>query len=459
MPDPDAQAPRPRGFTKVAAVLVLAAASGAILVAATSGFALLPVVPYAGVGALLAIRRPRTSIGWLLLVMAWLHALATAPVDSTVRQFEEGAPPLLAALGVATSAAGGVLFAAYALLAIVFPSGFLPGGAWGRLARIALVLDGAAIVVGLMGPSINVNLPGFSNGALVPNPLAVAPGSAIWNSLNPNTLFPVLVLTMAGAGVSLFVRLRRATGVEQQQLRWIAVATLLVVASVLAGLALSALIPGSADTGLIWIPAILAFPTVALAIGIAVLRYRLYEIDTIVNRAIVYGLLTAILAGSSAAMIGLFERAFEGAMGPGSEASIILTTLLVVTAFNPVKTRLQAVVDRRFRETRDPVADLAAFEVAIRGGISRPDRERVLRRLVEVAMMAFAATGAALDLHGPAAATWSTAAGKPLAGEPFVVTGAAGGAEVELRLAGVAAPRAVDALRSALVAALEETGA
>lgn len=459
----DEQVQRGLGITRLAAILALPAAAAAIVVAAMSGFALVPVVPSAGVGALLAIRRPRMSIGWLLLVMAWLYALATVRVDATAAQFAGGAPPLLALEALASSAAGGLLFTAYGLLAMVFPSGRLPSGSWGTVARVVLALNGAVIVVLLFGPTVNVNLPGFPNGAIVPNPVAVAPDSVIWNTLNPNVLFPVLVATMAGAGISLFVRLRRATGVERQQLRWVTFATLLVVASVLVGLALSGLIPGSSDTGLIWIPAILAFPSVAIAIGVAVLRYRLYEIDTIVNRAIVYGLLTAILAGSSAAMIGLLERAFEGVIGPGSDASIILTTLLVVSAFNPVKSRLQAIVDRRFKETRDPVADLAAFEAEIRSGIARPDRERALRRLVEVAMTAFAASGAALDLREPAAGTWSTAAGKPIAGEPFVVTGAAGGAQAEVRLAAatprpVDTPRAVDALRSALVAALEETG-
>jgi hypothetical protein len=262
---------------------------------------------------------------------------------------------------------------------------------------------------------------------------------------------------MAGAALSLFVRLRRAQGIEHQQLRWITVATLFVVTAVVTGLVLSAVVPGAADTGLIWIPAILAFPTVPIAIGVAVLRYRLYDIDTIVNRAIVYGLLTAILAGASAALIGLFERVFQGIIGPGSDASIILTTLLVVTAFNPVKNRLQTVVDRRFKEVRDPVADFAAFEAEVRGDIARPDRRRVLRRLVDVAMTGLAATGGVVTLGGPGSPQWTASAGKPITGEPMVVTATAAGAAAELRLGGVPAPRAGDALRAALVTALEET--
>ena len=389
--------------------------------------------------------------------MAWFHALAAAPLDATVAQFEAGPPLPLAIAAVVLGSAGMILFASYGLIAMVFPSGRLPGGRWGRTARLVLVLDAAILLIALVSPRINVNLPGYPNGAIVPNPIALAPDLPIWHVLTPDQLFPVLLLTMAAAAVSLFVRLRRAGGIERQQLRWVSVATMFVVACILAGLALSSLIPATADNGLAWVPAIIAFPTVPISVGVAVLRYRLYEIDTIVNRAIVYGLLTAILAGSSAAVIGVFERLFEGVIGPGSDASIILTTLLVVTAFNPVKGRLQALVDRRFKEVRDPVADLAAFEAEIRGGIARPDRERVMRRLVDVSMAALAATGASLEAHGPGDASWSAAAGTPINGEPLLVSVSACGSDAVLQIAGSPAPRAADALRSALTTALEET--
>jgi hypothetical protein len=405
----------------------------------------------------LAIRRPRTWIGWILLLMGWLHALAAASIPATEAQFAAGPPLSLALAAVVTSSAGTAVFVCYTFLAIVFPSGRLPGGRSGRLARIALAYGLAVVIVGAVAPTIPVSLSSSDVQVTVRNPIGVAPDLPPWSLGIGDLLFPPLLLIMAGAAVSLFVRLRRAEGVEHQQLRWITVAALLVVSGVLIGIALSTLVPGGDETGLVWIPAIFAFPTVPIAIGVAVLRYRLYDIDTIVNRAIVYGLLTAILAGASAALIGLFERVFEGIIGPGSDASIILTTLLVVTAFNPVKNRLQALVDRRFKEVRDPVADLVAFEAEIRGGIARPDRQRVLRHLVDVAMNALAATGATVSLGGSGTPAWSAAAGKPITGEPIVVTAAAAGATAELRLGGVPAPRASEALRAALATALEET--
>jgi len=439
--------------------VVLAGALGAIAVGATSGFGLIFAIPYASIGALLAIRRPRTWIGWILLLMGWAHALAAASIGGTEAEFAAGPPLPLAVAAVATAAAGTAVFVCYTFLAIVFPSGRLPGGRWGWVARSALVYGLVMVVLAATAPTIQVTLSNDSQAIDVANPLSVASGLPIWTLGLGDILFPPLVIFMAGAAVSLFVRLRRAEGIEHQQLRWISVATLLVVAAVLLGLVLSTVVPGANESGLVWIPAILAFPTVPIAIGVAVLRYRLYDIDTIVNRAIVYGLLTSILAGASAALIGIFERIFQGVIGPGSDASIILTTLLVVTAFNPVKNRLQALVDRRFKEVRDPVADLAAFEAEVRGGIARPDRQRVLRHLVEVAMNALAATGAAVTLDGSSAPAWTVTSGKPITGEPIVVTAALAGATAELRLGGVPAPRAGDALQAALVTALEETSA
>ena len=439
------------------AAIVLALAAGAVVVGATSGFGLIFAIPYAGIGALLAIRRPRTWIGWILLLMGWLHALAAFSIPATEADFAAGPPLPLALAAILTAPSGTAIFVCYTLLAIVFPSGRLPRGRWGRVARVGLAYGLVVLVLGAFAPMISVSLVEESFSVLVSNPLSLVPGLPLWGLLAGETLFLPLLLIMIGAAFSLFVRLRQAEGIEHQQLRWVSFAVLLVVLAVALGVVLGEVVPGADQTGLVWIPAILAFPTVPIAIGVAVLRYRLYDIDTLVNRAIVYGLLTAILAGASAAMIGLFERLFEGIVGPGSDASIILTTLLVVTAFTPVKNRLQALVDRRFKEVRDPVADLAAFEAEIRGGIARPDRHRVLRRLLDVAMTALAATGASVTLGGSNEGAWNASAGKPITGEPVVVTASAGGTSAELRLGGVPAPRAAEALHGALLAALEET--
>ena len=190
------------------------------------------------------------------------------------------------------------------------------------------------------------------------------------------------------SAASLVDRVRRARGVERQQLRWIGASLVLVVSTFLLGIALPIFFPDVGESATL--PAVLAFATVPIAIGIAVLRYRLYDIDTIINRAIVYGLLTAILAGASAAAVGLTQTLFVGVLGPGSTPTIVITTLLVVSAFNPIKSRLEALVDRRFKPAPDPATVLKAFISDLRESVSRPDRERALRRLLDLSVPEFA---------------------------------------------------------------------
>ena len=324
--------------------------------AVASGLGLLWFVPFAGVGAVVAIRRPGTSIGWLLLALAWAHGLASFDPGATV--------PLLGVSGEALStAAWPWVFVLYATLAIVLPAGEWPRGRPGLLVRGLLVVDAVFAVVITLGPDLEDFLVG-----------------------------PSIVILLACAG-SLLVRTTRSRGVERQQLRWIASAIVLVVLALIVGVVVGAVVPAASTSGLAWVPVALAFPTVPVAIGVAVLRYRLYEIDTILNRAIVYGLLTAILAGGSAAIITVLERLFEGVIAPGSDATIVLTTLIVVSAFTPLKARLQARVDRSFKEAHDPGAVFTTLLGQLHDSPSPLSVERTMRRFMTVALPVFGAPG------------------------------------------------------------------
>ena len=146
--------------------------------------------------------------------------------------------------------------------------------------------------------------------------------------------------------------------------------------------------------GAAWLGAAAAFPTIPLAIVIAVLRYRLWNIDTIINRAIVYALLTAVLAGLTATIVGVAERAFQFAIGPGSDASVLLSTLVIVSVFDPIKRTISGIVDRRFQETEDPAIRLNAFVAEIQAFPGPLDPRRTLQRMAEVARLACHASGA-----------------------------------------------------------------
>jgi hypothetical protein len=442
-----------RELGRVGRLLLGAAIVVGVIVASTSWYGLLWFVAYGAVGAILLVRRPRNPIGWILFGMAWAFALTPLQVNATIDQFQAGPPLGVALPTLASTVASSLIFPMYALLAFVFPSGRLPPGRWGTVARISLCAGFLAALVPIFAPRLNVNLPSHPGGVLVPNPIAIAPDLVLWQFWELG--FGLVLVLVALSATSLVVRARAARGIERQQLRWISASLVFVVISVVGGLSVSTVDEGAVQGGAL-VPAIFAFATVPLSIGVAVMRYRLYEIDTIINRAIVYGLLTAILAGASAAAIGVTQTLFEGVLGPGSTLTVVITTLLVVSAFNPIKNRLEAIVDRRFKPAPDPATALRAFVEELRESVAQPDRTRAFRRLVELAVPEFASGAEARwteadategrAIAGPEGATYMT---------PITVV--AGNELAELRLAGAGTFRAEDRVREALVAVLEET--
>jgi hypothetical protein len=408
-------------------------------VTAPSGIGLVWYIPFAGVGALLAIRRPGTSIGWILLALAWLTAIIWIPVERD--QFTDVTVSWpLRLFALVHGASGPLTFLLLAVLAVVFPSGRLPTGRWGTVVRVALV-SGAAVVL-------------------------AAP------ILMEATSTPIMALAL-GAVISLGVRYRRAHGVERQQLRWLVAALVFFVVAVMAGFVIYDLVPGADESWLAWILAILALPCVPLAIGIAVLRYRLYEIDTVINRALVYGSLTAIVAGVYTASIALMQRLFVTVTGETSDAAIVLTTLVVVVGFTPLKTRLQAIVDRRYKEVPDPASALEAFVTEVRHALSPPDRDRTMRRLTEVAVESYQARGGEVQVRVAETPTRPITVGTmtdPLSHQASATAGAmtgpvthrasatAGDLHATLVLVGADLSRDYTVLDAALVAVVDEIG-
>jgi len=380
-----------RGLPRLAVVALVAAG---LLLAVPGGLGLIFYVTFASVGAILAIRRPRTAIGWLLLAVAAGFAFLTYPVDSTGEAFRTGtARPIDVAIAVLSTVASGGTFLLLAVLAMIFPTGRLPGGRAGAAARAAILIGLAMTVLATFSPEISISVVGGTTTVRVPNPVAVLPELPLWSVINIDTAFFPLLLILAASAGSLAVRFARSTGVERQQLRWLGAALVLSVLAILLGFVIGALVPGSADSGLAWVPAMASFPTIPISIVVAVLRYRLYEIDTLINRAIVYTLVTAVLAGGSAAVIGIVERLFADVLGPGSEVTVIITTLVVVSTFDPIKKRISSVVDRRFKETPGPKATLAAFRDELHRSLGTLNPDQVGRRLAEDLAAAYRATG------------------------------------------------------------------
>jgi hypothetical protein len=197
----------------------------------------------------------------------------------------------------------------------------------------------------------------------VANPLAVFPTWPGWVVLSAGA--PIaLGLTIVGVA-SMIVRLRRARGVERAQLRWLVWSMAFIVVGFIVGLVGDSVFVNGLG-GAVWLPAIVAFCLPPIAIGLAVLRYRLYEIDRVISRTISYGVLTLILGGLFVALI-LALQALLAPVTRSNELAVAGSTLLVFTLFQPLRRRVQRIVDRRFNRTRyDADRTVAAFASRLR---------------------------------------------------------------------------------------------
>jgi hypothetical protein len=313
------------------------------------------LVTAATVGAVLASRRPRHPVGWLLLAQ-----VATNLATGAAAQYlawglltPGGALPATRAVALYYPASAGGLLLLLGFVLLLTPTGKLPSPRWRWWAR-AMVAGPLLLVVlvtpvhGPVDPSIQVvggpfEFGGLGGGLLVVNQLALA----------------FTTLAVAVCAGSLMVRFRRAQGVERQQLRWVALAAALLVpaaAVVLVGLVLDAteVVTWAVSAWLAGLP---------LALGAAVLRYRLYDLDRIISRTLAYGLLTLLLGGGYAAVVlGLGQL-----LGRDSSLVVAAATLAVAALFQPARRRVQRAVDRRFNRRRyDAAQTIQAFSTHLR---------------------------------------------------------------------------------------------
>ena len=347
-----------------ARIAVAAIVVSALLLGISSGIGLLTGAPNAVVGAFLAVRRPDNSVGWLLLALALAFGVAFATVPATAAQLMVGgATPAATAIAVLSGSGGGAIIDLFLVIAIVFPGGRLPTGHWGRVCRLALASVVLLAVASLFAPTITVTVAGTAVGVDVPNPLAIFPGSPLWFVVYAGTVLS-LVLMAAGVG-SLVIRLRRARAIERAQLRWLVWSMACIVAGGIAVVAGNVFLDNRVEW-LVWIPVLIAFPLPPIAIGIAVLRYRLYEIDRLISRTISWVAISAVLAGVFVAVILAIQAALTQVTSSNTFA-VAASTLVVAALFQPLRRRVQARVDRRFNRARyDAQMIVAAFAGRLR---------------------------------------------------------------------------------------------
>jgi hypothetical protein len=399
---------RPNAWARLPLALWLATlgliAGGLVMLAATRdlvlppswgfrGFAVVFALANGTVGALIASRRPGNRIGWILVV-AGLGA-AILFFGSEYATYGLVAHPDSLPGAVLAAWVASWIWLPYSLLVgpvffLLFPDGHLKSPRWRPFLWLSIA------TIGFMAVAVALTPGPLANFSYVDNPFGI---QAVADLAPVVPLFlGLLGLSFVGAASSLALRLREARGDERQQLKWVAYAALL------AGVAATLGNFGKPFEILF----IVAFSSVPIAAGIAVLRYRLYDIDLLINRTVVYGSLTAVLAGVYTASIALMQRLFVAFTGERSDAAIVATTLVVVVAFTPIKNRLQSLVDRRFKEPRDPAAMLARFVDRLSDGPWVVDPLRAREQFVGAAESAFDAVGAALYLGPAEAASFAT---------------------------------------------------
>jgi hypothetical protein len=200
----------------------------------------------------------------------------------------------------------------------------------------------------------------------VSNPFGIAGAAALLDTLGNVGTFMTLAVAVAG-GISLVLRFRRARGAERQQIKWLAFSSIVFCAVFAAGPFLWSL-PESPEIMWIWpVLFVAGASTIPVAVGIAILRYRLYDIDLIINRTLVYGSLTAMLVAVYVGSIVLLQGLLCVLTGQESQIAIVASTLAVAALFDPLRHRIQGFIDRRFyRKKYDAMKTLETFSAKLR---------------------------------------------------------------------------------------------
>lgn len=330
------------------------------------------------VGAIVASRMPQNPIGWIFLCLALIEGVFELAYGYTFFSlFVAGQPGttytawLANWLGVVSPAPLGLAF-------LLFPTGRLLSRRWRPLAWLTVL----AVV------------PVIAHFALVPGPLDDFPevdnpfGPSWAGFLRDLPPDPSITVILAIASVAVVVRFRRSRGVERQQLKWFAWAVVSMIGLVLVA---NLVVPASSGAdqtmetvgGFVFAVLFCGLP---VSVGISILRYRLYDIDLVINRTLVYGSLTATLVGTYLASVLVLRLALQPLAGE-SDLAVAASTLAVAALFRPLRDRIQVGVDRRFYRSRyDTERTLQGFAGRLRGELDLDTLGIDLRRVVDDAM-------------------------------------------------------------------------
>ena len=341
---------------------------GGFLVPMTVGaFELTPVdllttaitIAFSAVGALIAKRHPGNAIGWIFLGVAVSSGLGGLTHGYVAFLLADGGSPGI--VGQTAAVYAEVSWVPFVLvpptfLLLLFPDGHLPSHRWRPVAWAAVAGIAGTLATAWFVPGPLADFPNVSNPYGIDSSL-VGPSQGL--------AYLVLFAGVIGSAVSVVVRFRSSRREQRQQIKWLAVAGGVAAIALILSLVFYSVLGDGVANGLIMVGVL----TVPVAAGIGILRHRLYDIDIVINRTLVYGALTAILAGTYLISVLLLQMLLAP-LTPSNSLAVAVSTLAVAALFQPARRRIQAVVDRRFyRRKYDAARTLERFGAHLRDEI------------------------------------------------------------------------------------------
>ena len=334
---------------------------GALYLASEALISLATPLVFAIVAALIVSRQRRNTIGWVLMVVVGAFVVGT-PLETYTEQVAPSSPaPTAVLLLVVWFSNWNWLLLIFPLLFILllFPNGRPPTSRWRWVGVAAIVWAALFVLVATL--SRRLTTPGLS----LDNPIGTLGKGTV--ELLASVWIVGLLLLLAACASALFVRYRRAKDTEREQIKWLLYACAVFVVVYVGG-TIGEVAGSNSVGGHIWgILFGLCLVMLPAAIGIAVLRYRLYEIDVVINRTLVYGSLTALLVTVYFGGVVGSQFVFRALTGGESQLAVVASTLAIAALFNPLHRRIQSFIDRRFyRRKYDARKTLEAFSVKLR---------------------------------------------------------------------------------------------
>jgi hypothetical protein len=314
-------------------------------------------VGYSTVGAIVASRLPQSPIGWLFCAIGLIFGVSHFSAEyaaydllSPSRSLPAGEAFAWLTSWVWVFGLGFIVF-----LDLLFPNGRPPSARWRWFARFTAIVLLPAAILGALSPGLILS-------STLINPLGI---ERLPNASKAIEAF-MYALVAVGAS-SMLARLRHAGTIERQQIKWFAYATAVAISGVILK---NTLYPAVGVRWIWWVGLVLTTVGVVsspIAMGVAILRYRLYQIDLIINRTLVYAPLTALLVVLYFVVIVLLQSLFVVLIGEQSALAVVASTLVIAALFNPFRRRIQSVVDRRFyRRKYDATKTLQGLSAKLR---------------------------------------------------------------------------------------------